>query len=128
MGDHPNAATFRQLIAAFNNQDMESAAGLIDADVVWHAIGMEEPMRGASALTESAMAFPQGLDVVAEIHDVVANDDHVVGLVKATATEGDQTFEYKTAEILHFKDGKVSERWAFSDDTARINEFFSQFG
>lgn len=39
----------------------------------------------------------------AEIHDVVANDEHVVGLVKATATVGDGTFEYRTAEILHFR-------------------------
>jgi hypothetical protein len=29
---------------------------------------------------------------------------------------------------MHVKDGKVTERWAFSDDTAAIEKFFSQFG
>ncbi len=51
--------------------------------------------------------------------------DHVVALVKAHATRGDQSLDYNTAEIFHLKDGKISERWAFSDDTARITEFFS---
>jgi ketosteroid isomerase-like protein len=31
---------------------------------------------------------------------------------------------YRTAEIYHVADGKVTARWAFSDDTAAINEFF----
>lgn len=127
MGDSPNAATFRQLIDAFNNMDMEAAAGLIDSDVVWNSIGSAEPLRGVDAVAGSGLNFPEGLEIKAEIHDVVASDDHVVGLVKATATVGDQTFEYRTAEILHFAAGKVTERWTFSDDTARIAEFFSQF-
>ena len=106
---------------------MASVASLIADDIVWHSIGLAEPIRGAEALAASALSFPEGLDVTAEIHDVVANDEHVVGLIEATATAGDQTFEYRTAEILHFRDGRVSERWAFSDDTSRITEFFSQF-
>jgi ketosteroid isomerase-like protein len=38
---------------------------------------------------------------------------------------GDQSLTYRTAEILHMKDGKITERWAFSDDTEAINRFFS---
>jgi hypothetical protein len=26
---------------------------------------------------------------------------------------------------MHIRDGKVTERWAFSDDTQRITEFFA---
>jgi len=44
--------------------------------------------------------------------------------VNATATKDGQTFKYRTAEIHHIKDGKITERWAFSDDTDRINKFF----
>ncbi|MEA2537134.1 MAG: hypothetical protein QOF11_1368, partial [Chloroflexota bacterium] len=59
-----------------------------------------------------------------KLHDVVANDDHTVALAEATATRGDQTFTYRVAEIYHIKNGKVAARWAFSDDTAAINDFF----
>lgn len=127
MGEHPSATAFRRLIDGFNSGEMDSVASLIADDIVWHSIGLDEPLRGTDALAASALSFPEGVDVTAEIHDVVANDDHVVGLIQATASTSDETFVYRTAEILHFADGKVTERWAFSDDTARITEFFSQF-
>jgi ketosteroid isomerase-like protein len=60
-----------------------------------------------------------------DLHDVIANDDHVVELVTATVTMGDKTLTYRTAEIMHVRDGKITARWAFSDDTAAINEFFA---
>ena len=55
----------------------------------------------------------------------MANDEHAVALVTATATMGDRSLTYRTAEIYHVRDGKITERWAFSDDTDRINRFFS---
>lgn len=55
----------------------------------------------------------------------MANDEHTVALVAATATMSDQSLTYRTAEIMHIRDGKVTERWAFSEDTERINRFFS---
>ena len=39
---------------------------------------------------------------------------------------GDRTLTYRTAEIYHMRDGKVTERWAFSDDTQRIIDFFAE--
>ena len=63
--------------------------------------------------------------ITAALHDVVANDDHVVALVDATATRGGRTLNYRTAEIVHVRDGKIVERWAFSDDTAAIVAFFA---
>ena len=62
---------------------------------------------------------------VTTLHDVVANDEHVIALVNATATKDGKTFKYRTAEIHHVKDGKITERWAFSDDTDAINKFFA---
>jgi ketosteroid isomerase-like protein len=70
----------------------------------------------------------EGVDFAIDVHDVVGNDEHVVGLIEATVGTGDGSFTYRTAEILHVKDGKVTERWAFSDDTQRIMEFFSSMG
>jgi ketosteroid isomerase-like protein len=62
--------------------------------------------------------------VETETHDVLANDEHAIQLVTATATMGGRELVYRTAEIYHVRDGKVTERWAFSDETDRINRFF----
>ncbi len=48
----------------------------------------------------------------------------MVALVNATVERDGRTLNYRTAEIYHVRDGKITHRWAFSDDTAAINEFF----
>lgn len=35
---------------------------------------------------------------------------------------------YRTAEIVQVKDGKVTERPAFADDTRGFTDFFSRLG
>ena len=63
--------------------------------------------------------------IVATTHDILANDDHAILLADATATRGGRTLVYHVAEIYHIRDGRISERWAFSDDTEAIARFFA---
>ena len=127
MGDHPNAALFRERFEAFNAGDTETfGAGLAD-DVVWHTIGGGETMHGREAVA-SSMSGLADVEFSGTLHDVVGNDEHVIGLVEAHVKAGDKEISYRTAEIMHVSDGKVTERWAFSDDTAAITEFFASLG
>jgi uncharacterized protein len=123
MADHPNAALARKALDGFNNGDMEEISEFLADDVVWHEIGRDEPRRGKAEMAAS-LGSPD-FEISATLHDVVANDDHTIALVNATATRHGKTLHYRTAEIMHLRDGKVVERWAFSDDTAAIVEFFS---
>ncbi len=102
---------------------MQAMAKYLADDVVWHEIGRAEPRRGIAELAAAAGAADYEIDW--ETHDILGNDDHVVVLGTATATRGDRTLTYRTAEIQHVKDGKITERWAFSDDTAAIIDFFA---
>ena len=125
MADHPNAAKIRATAAEVERTgDMSSAFDGVDEDIVWHEIGRDEPIRGKQALMERFSGMPEGASIKTETHDVLANDEHAIQLVTATATMGDQELVYRTAEIYHMRDGKITERWAFSDDTDRINKFF----
>jgi ketosteroid isomerase-like protein len=125
MADHPNAALVREIAEKSERDgDMTAAFENLADDVVWHEIGSDEPIRGKQALMERFSGMTAGGSIKTETHDVVANDDHTIQLVTATATMGDQQLVYRTAEIYHVRDGKVTERWAFSDDTDRINKFF----
>ncbi len=124
MGEHPNAALYRDAMEKMENEDFEAWADYLADDVVWHQIGAET-IQGKAALMES-MGQYEGMDWDVDVHDVVANDEHLVALVTATVTAGGESFTYRTAEIAHVEDGKITERWAFSDDTAAINEFFAK--
>lgn len=125
MADHPNAAIIRAAAERIDaSGDITSVVDMLDDDVVWHEIGRDEPIRGKQALIERISGMPEGSSISTDTHDVLANDEHCIQLVTATATMGDQSLVYRTAEIYHMRDGKITERWAFSDDTERINRFF----
>ncbi len=125
MQEHPNATMARKALESMSDGDLTGQMEFLADDVVWHEIGSDEPIRGKQALIERFAGLTQGGSVKVDVHDVVANDEHAIALVTATATMGDRTLTYRTAEITHVRDGKVTERWAFSDDTERINRFFA---
>ena len=127
MADHPNAALVRNMMGSFNSGDLQGMADMVADDIEWHEIGRADPIVGKEAL---AARFGMGSDapppyeITGDTHDVIANDDHTIVLANAHATKDGRTFDYKVAEIYHMKDGKITKRWAFSDDTAAINDFF----
>jgi ketosteroid isomerase-like protein len=132
MAEHPNVTLVRRAMQAMNEMDMSKAQeemAVVDAfmadDIVWHEIGRAEPRRGKDELRAAMMDSAGGTSIRYDLHDVTANDDHAIALGTATATRDGQTLTYRTAEIFHIRDGKATERWAFSDDTAAIIAFFA---
>jgi len=123
MAEHPNVGTLRAAHEAWDRGDIQAMADLLHEDVVWHEIGNPEPVRGRAAL--AARQAGADFEITGAMHDVLANDDHGVALVDAVARRGGRTLEYRTAEIYHLRNGKIVERWAFSDDTAAIEAFFA---
>lgn len=125
MFDNSSATRYRELVAAMTAGDAAGMADYIAEDVVWWEIGASEPVRGRDAVVER-LQFVSDYGVALDLHDVIANDDHMIALLGVTATMGEETFSYRTAEIHHTDaDGRISERWAFSDDTQAIIDFFS---
>lgn len=123
MGEHPNATVVREMTELMFDGNESGAASKVAEDVVWHVIGRAEPYRGIAELAASMEAL-RDFTIDWDQHDLLATDDHVVGLGTATATHGDRKLVYRVAEIYHVRDGKVQERWAFSDDTQAIVDFF----
>lgn len=124
MQDHPNAALYRKVNQAVESGDFSSYADNIADDVEWWEIGSDQPIRGKGALMERMQGMMGQGSINLDLHDVIANDEHMVALVNATVERNGRTLNYRTAEIYHVRDGKITHRWAFSDDTAAINEFF----
>lgn len=125
MAEHPNAELFRRLTEAMNTGDNDTVFASMAPDVEWHEIGRAEPIRGMQALAERYAESNVDFTIKTSVHDIVGNDEHVVALVNAEAERNGKHLSYRTAEIAHVKDGKVTARWAFSDDTQAIIDFFA---
>jgi ketosteroid isomerase-like protein len=123
MGEHANAAVVRRMNEAMASGDMETAASFVADDVVWHMIGAPEPISGKAQLAAGMAGFEEA-NITWETHDILASDDHVIALGTASAKIRDRSLTYRTAEIYHVRNGQVTERWAFSDDTKAITDFF----
>jgi ketosteroid isomerase-like protein len=126
MGDHKHAATYREALDQFNDGDPAALTDLISDDVEWWAIGAADPIRGKAALMSYMEENMGDWNITTDLHDVISNDSHMIALVNASATHADgQSLQYRTAEIHHVDaEGKITQRWAFSDDTAAIVDFF----
>ena len=122
---HPNAKLLHDAFATFNTDNPQAAMDLLADDVEWYEIGRSEPTRGKEAVIQRFTESFGGAEVEGKEHAIVGDDEHVVQLMNVTAKRGDETLNYRTAEIFHVRDGKIAARWAFSDDTKAIIDFFS---
>jgi ketosteroid isomerase-like protein len=125
MDMHPNAKILHDANESFSTDNPQAAIDLLADDVEWYEIGRSEPTRGKEAVVQRFQESFGDAEVEAKEHAVVADDEHAVQLMNVTARRGDKTLNYRTAEIFHMRDGKITARWAFSDDTQAIIDFFA---
>ena len=60
-----------------------------------------------------------------ELHDVLANDEHVVALVTGTAERDGKALNDNGVQVFHMKGGKVAEQWFNPGDQYAADEFWS---
>ena len=122
--EHPNAALIRRALESFNSGAPEEYAQILADDVVWHQIG-DRTLNGKEELVAS-MPDPQaGNSITTKVHDVVANDEHAVGLHKAHAERAGRTLEGNGTLVFHVRDGKVTEVWQYWTDLYAADELFA---
>jgi hypothetical protein len=61
----------------------------------------------------------------ANIHDMLANDEHGVALVNVSATRDGKSLDARIVHVFHMRGGKMTEFWAISEDPQLFDEFFS---
>lgn len=127
---HPNAEILRRGFEAFSQGDMATVGELTAEDAVWHQGGnnvLSGDYTGKEAIFGffAKLAEETGGSVALDIHDIVANDEHTVGLITVSATRDGRSLEERVAEIYHIKDGQFIERWAFYEDQQALDDFFS---
>jgi uncharacterized protein len=60
-----------------------------------------------------------------EVHDIVANDEHAVGLHTAHAEREGKTLQDNNTLVFHVRDGKVTEVWQYGADPYTADELFA---
>ena len=92
--EHPNATLVRRGFDAFAEGDTDALVELFAEDVAWHQPPGQNPTAGDVRGRDAALAVPAEVGELTEgslrieVRDVVANDAHVVALLRGTAAPG----------------------------------------
>ena len=126
---HPDEDVVRRGYDAFSRGDTQTLRELFDPDVVWHTPGRSQlagDYRGVDAVLGffgRTMELTGGTFRV-EVHDVVANDEHVVGLHEVIAERDGKTLRDRNVLVFHVHDGRTREVWQFWTDQYAADAFF----
>jgi len=127
MAEHPNVTRIRDGYAAFAKGDFAVLNDLFAEDLLWHDGGRNQlagEYRGRDAvfgLFGKLMEVTEG-SFRADLHAVLADDEHAVALVVITASRGGRSIEVNEAHVFHMRDGKVVEFWNASTDMYAADE------
>jgi uncharacterized protein len=126
---HQNADLVRKGFEAFGTGDMATLDSILADDVVWHSSGggvISGDFVGKQAVFGSFALIPQETDAFSqEIHAILADDEHTVALVNATATRRGNTATFAQVFVFHIEGGKAKEVWVTPFDQAAADAFWS---
>ena len=126
MEEHPNGTLVRGLLEAFAAGDVAAMESAFDDDVTWHAPGTNRfsgQFRGrTAAMQRLAQMREAGISTRFDVHDVIANDEHVVALVHLHVEVADgRRYDQPQVQVAHVRDGRVAEFWTMNQDQAVLD-------
>ncbi len=131
MGEHPNVELLRKALDAFSRRDLDTLRSLWADDIVYHYSGAS-PLAGDYKGKDGVLSFfAKGMQLaggtlrMVEVHDVLANDEHGVALVRLTGSREGRELAWNQANIYHIRDGKIREIWGVPVDQRALDEILS---
>lgn len=126
---HPNEDLLRKAYDAFNSGDMDTLGELFADDAVFHSPGtsaISGDFKGKDAIFAQFAKVAELSDNTyqAELHDVLANDEHAVALHVGKGQKGGNSYENPEVIVAHIRDGKLTEVWDHVLDQKAEEEFF----
>ncbi len=121
-------ATIQRGYELFNSGNIEGLADIVAEDAVWH-VGGRNRLSGEKRGRDTIFAYfgqigeLTGGTFRAELHDVIAGEEHAVGLHTSTGERDGRRLSVHTVLVFHLRDGMVAEAWEHYDDSRAFDEF-----
>lgn len=123
MGEHPNASAYRRAVDLLVAGDIDGYLEHVSVSIAWWDPNVSEPIVGRSALRRHLRGNP-ARHVTNTIHDILANDEHLVALVHAVKETASGPADLSFAEVLHFEDGLITKRQVFPSNVRAAMSFY----
>lgn len=126
---HANEELLRKGYQAFGEGDLDTVRELFADDIAWH-VGGKNALSGDYKGIDQVFEFfgklleLSGGTLKQELHDVLANDEHAVALVKTVQQVDGKTLEDDAVHVFHVQNGKVTEFWAHPGNPYQFDEAY----
>jgi uncharacterized protein len=126
---HPNEVLLRRAYEAQAAGDFDSYLDCLSDDIVLHVPGHSRIAGDYRGKDEVRRHFREIAELSAgtfttEVHDVLGSDDHVVGLVNASAAREGRRVELPRIHVWHVHDGKLAELWLHPADQETFDMYW----
>ncbi len=126
---HPNVELIRRGDEALERGDLDAFWADVHDDIVVHVAGNSSLAGDTSGKQNVQDLFGRYMGALGEnpqieTHAIVADDEHAVQLQNVRAEKNGRSIDIQTVNIMHFKDGKISEFWTVDMDQAAADDFY----
>jgi ketosteroid isomerase-like protein len=127
---HKNEELLRSVYEAFTRGDMDAVLASCTDDVVFHVPGRSQVAgdhkgrEGFMQMVGKVMQLTGGT-FREEPHDILANDEHGVALLKHSLERDGRKFAYYTVHVWQIRDGKFTEWWEHPGDPIAFDEAYA---
>jgi ketosteroid isomerase-like protein len=127
---HINVQQLRRAYEAFGAGDMATVRERLTDDTVWHIFGHSQ-LAGDYKGKDAVFGFFGKLMELSggtfhlEVHDLLANDEHSIGLVTESAEKHGKKWESRAVQVIHTDaEGRIREFFAFQEDQRATDAFW----
>ncbi|HEX9235463.1 MAG TPA: nuclear transport factor 2 family protein [Actinomycetota bacterium] len=126
---HPNEALLRGAYDAQARGDLDGYLALLSDDFVLHIPGESRiagDYRGREEMRRHFQEIAQlsGGTFRTAIHDVLASDEHVIGLVAASADHEGRRVDLHRVHVWHVRHGRLAELWLHPTDQRAFDAYW----
>jgi len=127
---HPNENLIRSGFDAFSRGDLDAVRELFADGIAWHFPGRSAISGDFSGRDEVLQWLGRSFELTGgtlkvELHDVLANDEHVAALTRVTAQREGKSLDDPSIQLFHVRDGKATESWIYPSDQQVSDDFWS---
>jgi hypothetical protein len=125
---HPNEELVRGVYSAFAEGDMDALRHAFADDIIFRIPGTS-PVAGEYRGRDAVFGYlgkvmeRSGETFSFEVHDVIANDEHAVGLMIYRGTRNLIQTTFRSVHVWHAQDGQATELWEYPEQPA-FDEFW----
>lgn len=124
---HGNEKVLRAALDAIAAGDGAAFADVAADDMVVHVPGRSRiagDLHGRGAFGARVRELTGG-SLTIDVHDVLASDDHAVGVYTMRVQCPDRSLEWRHVNVYHIRDGKIVEVWQNPFERDAFDEFFA---